>query len=461
MQSHHHTTIIIIFIFTFQTLSLKNFTTSEFSEIMPEIAGTVSDPARMKCYFLKMAGSDATEVFVFNRRTQYEPEGKVIKSIPIVIADSTTGKLEDAKKGHYISADITLMDVPCDNGDYYCPINNIHFAKQALMKPYDTKTAFVKNYLNNGEMLMAPVHPRPPASPDLEYPINLIEIGDITDLVTPVNLALLRTRLFNARAQIQVQRRDDSHFQPINTEEEIVIDPSDSNISPSRQELSAGADDSASSAASTIITGTLNLGRATPANRVLCGQNIERELDNRALASALNPDFTPWLTSTGSTPPSSRPNSSQSLPAELGSPEDNTSPQRPKSASPTKRGRATSRKASKDRTYQPSIRNFLTSSSPTSPIQSRTPLPTHRNKRRSQRVHDSAVPEPKRLMTADDANVTGGQLRSPPGQQRLRHRQPRTLLSQEHPQLLTSKIVLSSSARSRKFPISRKSLTPK
>lgn len=368
---------------------------------MPFVTGNVNDGVRKKSYLVHIFGPDATEVFFFNNRSTYNSmdPGLKLESVPTIMMTSNTGNMEDAKKGKYIYSDINIHDVPCDDGDYKCPITGVTFAKQAILIPYDNHTQTVNNVLRNGELLMTPIHPKSKKTSAFQYPINLIEVGSVLDLETPVGLANLRTRMFNARASVQAAGQDEAHFRPITGD------------SPEQGQHDDSAT-SATSTASTIITGTLNLGRATPANRISCGVNVERQLD-RAVSSSLDPDFTPWMASTGATPPSSRPHSAQSLPAELGSPEDTTSPTRPKSASPTKRGRPAARKSSRDRTWQPSIRNFL-APSPTSPIRSRTPLPLKRNKRRSQRPADEGTegqPPSKRRQSgeeADDLNKTQG-----------------------------------------------------
>ena len=353
---------------------------------MPEVTGFVNDPIRRKSYIVKMAGSDAAEVFVFNMRRKYDRSDVLqIPSVPTIVTSTDAEDIVDAKKGHYILADIEMQDTLCDDGEYLCPIIGERFTKQATIFPYDTMTMIITGYLRNGEMLLAPIHPKRKFHRTLIYPISLIEIGSITDLDTPVSLAICKKKLFEARAL----EKDD-------VPEHINIEPSTSHFQPIQDDNTA--DDTMASAASTAsmdstyISGTLNIGKTTTATRARCGLEVERRLQT-ALSGATNPDFAPWMTSTGSTPPSSRPSSAQSLPAELGSPDKQDSPDRPKSTSPTKQGRKGARKANKDKTYQPKIRGFLTPTSPQSPIPPRTPLPG-RGKRRSQRLPEDQMAEP-------------------------------------------------------------------
>ena len=349
---------------------------------MPEVTGLVNDPVRGKSYMVRIAGSDAAEVFAFNLRVDYDEEAIKLESIPTVVTTSGEGDMVDASKAKYILADIVLQDIPCKDGKHLCRRTNIHFVKQATIQPYDNMTMIATSYLTTGEIVMAPLHPGPAASKKLIYPINLIEINSIMDLETPIGLAIAKKKMFDARASVQSgapQASTSSHFQPIQT--------SDMDI----EEIELGdntgiSSDSAKSTASSILAGTLNTGRG---DRAACGRNIERSL-TRAVSNAMFPDFTPWMTSTGSTPPSSRPHSAQSLPAELNSPENTSSPERPKSSSPTKKGRKMKR-LQKDSSYQPKIRNFLLPS-PGSPVRPRMPLP-NRSKRRSQRSQDTSREE--------------------------------------------------------------------
>ena len=126
---------------------------------------------------------------------------------------------------------------------------------------------------------------------------------------------------------------------------------------------------------------------------------------DRASPSILNPEFAPWMASTGSTPPSKRQGAMETEVSDTTDSGD--SPGRPRSGSPTvkgkpprsptKRGKITKRmRKSPDKSYkQPSIRGFLTpsppKSPPPSPVGGRTPLPTRRNKRRSQRMEGDNV----------------------------------------------------------------------
>ena len=356
---------------------------------MPEVTGVVNDPIRKKSYLVKIAGSEAAKVFAFNMRQKYVRGGVLqLKSVPTIVTSSDAEDIVDAKKGHYILADIEVQDHLCDKGEYRCPILNERFTKQATLFPYDSMTMLVTGYLRNGEMLMSPLHPRRKHHKTLIYPINLIEVGDITDLETPVSLAIYKKQLYDSRSSDQ-EEPEHINIEPSTSTFQPILDQS----GPDDQADATGA--SAASTASldsTIISGTLNFGKTTTATRARCGADVERQL-NRAVADPANPDFSPWMTSTGTTPPGSRPSSAQSLPADLDSPDDKDSPTRPKSTSPTKIGRRHARRAVKDKTYQPSIKSFLAPSSPTSPVRPRTPLPT-RNKRRSQRLPEDAEEEP-------------------------------------------------------------------
>ena len=380
---------------------------------MPEVTGIVNDPIRRKSYILKMAGSDAAEVFVFNMRKHFLKDDVLqLKSIPTLVTSSDTEDVIDATKAHYILADLEIEDVLCKDGKYLCPVTKENFTKQATLYPYDMMTMIPTHYLRNGEILLSPVHPRRMFRRNLVYPVNLIEIGDVTELETPVTLAIYKKGLFEARGRapsppehIDIEPSS-SHFQPIQ----------DQGQEESASDTTTMSAESTSSLDSTYISGTLNFGKTTTAVRARCGLDVERSLD-KAMTDPTNPDFSPWMASTGSTPPSrpasgqtdtsSRPTSAQSLPAQLGSPDSQGSPARPRSASPAKTGRKHSRKSSRDRTYQPKIRGFLTPVSPQSPIRSRTPLP-NRSKRRSQRVNEDQEDEPsaKRQATSGEDNTT-------------------------------------------------------
>ena len=128
---------------------------------MPEVTGVVNDPIRKKSYIVKIAGSDAAEIFVFNMRKHFK-RGDVLqlKSIPTLVTSSDTEDIVDASKAHYILADLEIEDALCKDGKHFCPIINERFTKQATLFPYDTMTMIPTHYLKNGEILLSPVHPR-------------------------------------------------------------------------------------------------------------------------------------------------------------------------------------------------------------------------------------------------------------------------------------------------------------
>ena len=125
---------------------------------MPEVTGTVSDPARNVSYILRLEGPPATEVFAFNMRQTYNAkEGLHLTEVPTLYCPSVTGNTDDARKGRYIYSDLFIQDSLCRDGDRLCPETDVNFVKQALLKPFTDKTMVVKSYLTNGEMLMEAV----------------------------------------------------------------------------------------------------------------------------------------------------------------------------------------------------------------------------------------------------------------------------------------------------------------
>ena len=228
---------------------------------------------------------------------------------------------------------------------------------------------------------MRPLTPKNDRKDDFIYPFSPILIGEANDLATPLGLAMLKDSLSHVGFLANKQ-------------------PPAGEVGPSIS-FEPGSDDSAntsslestSSPSSSIIAGAPG-NPTSEASRIRCGQEIERSLD-RALVSGLDPNFQPWMASTGSTPPSERPPSSQSLPTDLeGSGSSGSSPQRPNLRLPQRAGKG---RRFTDRAYkQPSIRNFLTPSPPTSPASGRSSLP-NRLKRRSQRPPPGVQPSPKKL----------------------------------------------------------------
>ena len=350
---------------------------------MPEVTGTISDPARKRYYILKAAGSPAAEIFAFYARNTYEPKDIIhLDLIPVIMGSTESGSSNDAKAGVYITGDLRLQDVLCENGDRTCLRTKRKYVKQATLEPQDNNLITITGYLRNGEMLTSPPKdPKP--SESLIYAISPILIGQPDDLATPLGLALLKERLKEAlNVPSSSGQEVGGSSQPA-----ITFEPASSDDS--GQALSS---DGTSSNTSLIITGN-QAGPSTSADRILCGEQVERSL-NRALASNLDSNFTPWMTSTGSTPPSQRPQSAQSLPTDLeGSNSSEGSPQRPRSTSPIK-GRKRARK-NHDKSYrQPSIRNFLEPSSPASPRPRNLPAP--RPRRRSHRHPPQPQPAMKR-----------------------------------------------------------------
>ena len=230
---------------------------------MPEVTGVVNDPIRGKSYLVKISGSDAAEVFAFNLRHNFNRSDYVqLKSVPTIVTTSGEDDIIDAKKGHYILSDIEIQNSMCDEGNYTCPKSGAKFVKQATLFPYDTMTMIVTGYLKNGEMLMAPLHPKRTKHRTLIYPISLIEVGAITDLETPVSLAIAKKKLFDSRASARDSPSTSSHFLPI-ADDEVDHDMD------TQAEPDENADNTAASVASTaslgseIITGTRTRTRLT------------------------------------------------------------------------------------------------------------------------------------------------------------------------------------------------------
>ena len=339
---------------------------------MPEVTGTVSDKARQVSYIVKIAGSDAAEVFAFNARNTFQANDRLLlSSIPTLLCPTYTGNTDESNRGHYVLSDIILEDIKTSSGSKTCPISGVKFDKQAVMKPYDDMRMIPDQYLVTGELTMTPFHPGARKYTNLTYLISLIEVGNPDHLETPIRLAEMKRRLFNARAGVMTNQPGPSNisFRPIEDD--------------SATEDSSGVSET-SSRASDILAGSLNLGRTTAADRIICGQDIERNL-TKALASGLNPNFEPWMASTEVSLPSG-PVPSDPSPEGSGS-SSSGSPKRPGSRSgsksPSKRGR---RRSPRDETYrQPSIRSFCTPTSPQPPNPVRSALPV-RQKRRSQRL---------------------------------------------------------------------------
>ena len=53
---------------------------------MPEVTGTISDPARKRYYILRAAGSPAAEIFAFYARKSYEPKDIIhLDLLPVIM----------------------------------------------------------------------------------------------------------------------------------------------------------------------------------------------------------------------------------------------------------------------------------------------------------------------------------------------------------------------------------------
>ena len=370
---------------------------------MPEVTGTVGDPVRKTSFILKMEGPPATEVFAFNLRDVYNSKEILhLRDVPTLYCPTHTGNTDESRKGRYIMSDVFLQDSICRDGDRLCPITDVNFVKQATLKPFIGRTMTVASYLPNGEMIMEPVNKDARLMPneDLEYPINLIEVGEVDDLDTPMGLTLKREKLKLASKEAGQSSKEGSDKDSA---------------------LEGNEGEALDNTASTIITGTLHQGPRSTSNRVICPDAVG---EDRAAPCSSNPEFTPWLASTGATPPSQRQRAG--TPSEYSDTTDSgDSSGRPGSGSPTvtgkprtsptKRGKVTKRmKKSLDKSYrQPTIRGFLTpsppKSPPPSPVGNRTPLPQRRNKRRSQRMDSEGaiLPSPKRLHSGDSPDSLG------------------------------------------------------
>ena len=373
---------------------------------MPEVTGTISDPIRQMSYILKMAGSPAAEVFAFHAKQRYDSVDVLdLGMLPTLKCPTNTGSTDDSKKGKYVTSNLKLWHVLMKDGVRICPKSKVKFNIQATLEINDANEMEVTGYLRNGEMLMRRKDPQNDVKDTFIYNFSPILVGEVDDLATPLGLALLKERLKDAGVVVdgypEVERRSPT----------ITFEPA------SDDSAQASSLDSTSSLASSILAGTFSTGHTSAASRIRCGQKVERSLE-RALVSGLEQNFAPWMTSTGTTPPSGRPTSSQSLPTDIeGSGSSGSSPQRPRSTSPTK-GRK--RKKTVDKTYkQPGIRGFLTPSPPTSPNSGRNPLPA-RVKRRSQRQPPSEQPAPKKqAMGEERPTVDHDQLtKTPPKVQR-------------------------------------------
>ena len=380
--------------YSFNTKILQIFPQSKISDKMPEVTGTISDPHRKKYYIMKAAGSPAAEIFAFYARKTYEETDIMdLGLIPVLMGDTESGSSNDANAGVYITGQLKLQDVLCNNGDRVCFRTKRRFVKQATLEPQENNILTVTAYLRNGEMLVSSSKGSTPSEP-LIYAISPILIGQPDDLATPLGLALLKERLKAALDGPQHESAGPS------SQPKITFEPNSSDDS--GQEQSSGGN---SSNTSSIISGNQTSRPSSSAERILCGEQVERSL-NKVLASNLDSNFSPWMSSTGNTPPSQRPRSAQSLPTDLeGSNSSEGSPQRPRSTSPTK-GRKRAKK-SMDKAYkQPSIRNFLQPSPPTSPTPKSAQLPP-RPRRRSQRLPPLSQTAVKR--TAKDASLDSTQ----------------------------------------------------
>ena len=357
---------------------------------MPEVTGTVSDPVRRISYILKAAGSPAAEIFAFFAKTKYDSMDILdLSMLPTLRCPSRTGNTDDSRSGAYITASLKMKHVQTKDGDRTCPRTKVKFTIQATLEPNDATEWTVTGYLKNGEMLMRPTIPGGAGKDIYVYPFSPILIGEVDDLATPLGLAMLKDSLAHVGIIPDRQSVAEEHGQL------VTFEPG------SDDSAHTSSLDSNSSRASSILAGIPNTAPSSEASRIRCGQEIERSLD-RALISGLEPAFQPWMASTGATPPSARPPSSQSLPTDMDSGSSGSSPQRPRSTSPTK-GRK--RKKVADKAYkQPSIRSFLTPSPPTPPSPSKTSPPS-RMKRRSQRHPPGEQPPPKKQARGQTAII--------------------------------------------------------
>ena len=368
---------------------------------MPEVTGTISDPARMMSYILKAAGSPAAEVFAFYSKKRYDSVDVLdLGMLPTLRCPTDTGNTDESKEGKYVTSSLKLWHVMMKTGDRTCPKSKVRFNIQATLEINDANEMEVTGYLRNGEMLMQRKDPGNDVVDSYVYNFSPVLIGDIEDLATPLGLALLKERLKDVGVVV------DGYTEAERVSPTITFEPA------SDDSAQASSLDSTSSLASSILAGTLGTGQASAASRIRCGQQVERSLE-RALVSGLEQNFAPWMASTGNTPPSGRPTSSQSLPTDIeGSGSSGSSPQRPRSTSPTK-GRK--RRKTVDRTYkQPGIRGFLTPSPQTSPSSSRSPLPA-KMKRRSQRQPPNEQPPSKKQARGNEKpTVDDKEMMTPP-----------------------------------------------
>ena len=358
---------------------------------MPEVTGIVNDLDNNRSFILKAAGSSATEIFAFRIRKHFSKDILFLPKIPTLMCPSTSGKAEDSHDAVYITSDLQLQDIQSHNGEYVCPSSKVRFTKQSTLHPAVNNTLIVHAYLKNGEMLTTPIHPNI-WSENLTYLINLILIGDIEDLATPLALALIKNKLYQSSS---ASEEDPSAPGPSGTQPAVMNQSSESHNS-------------------SIQAGTLNTGPfSTIANRNLC--MADKFNQPRASPSGLHPAFEPWMASTGTTPPSKAGHGT--IPSEdtdTTSSEDSPLKESPTSmvtgrppVSPRSKGRS-SRRANRDKSYrQPGIRSFLTPSPPGSPIPARTPLPPRRNKRRSHRLdEDIQGHQPAHKKVIRDVNLS-------------------------------------------------------
>ena len=364
---------------------------------MPEVTGTITDPQRDKWYILKAAGSPATEIFAFYARREYNATDILqLTLLPTQTGSSGTGSSDDAHVGVYITANVTLQDVLCENGNLSCPRTGKTFAKQATLEPHDNNVMVVTNFLRNGEILMQPEVDDHPPSEKFTYLFSPILIGKIDHLDTSMGLAMLKTRLSKLIQQKvdAITQADPNVAGPSGTRPRMTFSPATS----SEDSANTGSLESSASIASSILAGTLD---PTPENR---SSSL-----SRIMTSGLDADFQPWMTSTEIPSANQRPTSSQSLPTPDGSPSSGDSPQRPHSTTPIK-GRKKHKKVA-DKSYrpdprgQPTIREFLTPSPPKTPTPRESPT-MMANKRRSLRLNPGDQPSSKRQNLDNSGNRT-------------------------------------------------------
>ena len=243
--------------------------------------------------------------------------------LPTLKCPTRTGNTDESREAVYIMSSLKIKHIQTRDGDRTCPRTRVRFMVQATLEPNDAAEWNVTGYLKNGEMLMKPLIPGDDRKDVYIYPFSPILIGEADDLATPLGLAMLKDSLSHVGFL--------ANKQPPAGE----VGPSISFEPGSDDSSNTSSLESTSSPSSSIIAGAPG-NPTSEASRIRCGQEIERSLD-RALVSGLDPNFQPWMASTGSTPPSARPPSSQSLPTDLeGSGSSGSFPQRPRSTSPTK-----------------------------------------------------------------------------------------------------------------------------